>query len=195
MSHSVTKTVGAAIVALCMSGIAAKAAPAFTTLDLNLRGGPGAGFPVIATMPGGSQVEVGECQGSWCAVYWRGYQGYASASYLDFAGYAPAQPSYTYAPQPYAPYYYDPYPRGYSRYGDRDDYRYYGRNNKRRYNYSGKRRNKNEYRPNEVRGPHGRPNPDAPDTQRVYSHADRSGAVPGSNQIVVKKGSGSNRGE
>lgn len=72
--------------ALMMSTGLALAAPATTRNDLNLRAGPGPNYPVIATMPAGSRVEVGGCTGSWCAVVWFGRQGYASASYLAMGG-------------------------------------------------------------------------------------------------------------
>jgi len=36
--------------------------------DLNLRGGPGTGYGVVAVMPTGARVEVLGCAGAWCRV-------------------------------------------------------------------------------------------------------------------------------
>jgi uncharacterized protein YraI len=97
-----------------LAATAASAVPALTTNPLNLRSGPGTGYPVITTIPAGSAVEVGTCQGSWCPVAWQSYEGYASGRYLQ-AGAGAVAP----APAPYpaagvapgvaAPYYGDGY--------------------------------------------------------------------------------------
>lgn len=82
-----TCTAVAAVVAL--SAQSAVAAPALATNNVNMRQGPGTNYPVIITIPGGSTVEVGGCQGTWCAVTWQGKSGYAVATSLDQGGGAP----------------------------------------------------------------------------------------------------------
>jgi Bacterial SH3 domain len=49
---------------------------------VNLRSGPGTESEVVATIPAGSRVQVGECNGEWCAVRWNGHEGYAIARNL-----------------------------------------------------------------------------------------------------------------
>ncbi|MEG6509282.1 SH3 domain-containing protein [Methyloligella sp. 2.7D] len=71
---------------LGLAGAPAHAWTAYTTADLNLRQGPSTGYPIIATMPNGSKVDVGGCSGGWCEVGWRGTQGFAAASMLAEAG-------------------------------------------------------------------------------------------------------------
>lgn len=81
------KTVIAAIAAVFLSAAVAKAETAVVSLDLNLRDGPGLEYPIIATMPGGSPVDVRGCHVGWCRILWAGYEGFASETYLDFGGY------------------------------------------------------------------------------------------------------------
>jgi uncharacterized protein YraI len=88
--------------ALILSAGAASAA--VVTNPLNLRSGPGTGYPVIATMPAGAHVAILNCRSAWCQIDWRGAQGYASRSYLASGG------GYAYT----RPYYYEPdYAYGY----------------------------------------------------------------------------------
>jgi len=55
--------------ALLVSSAAAFAAPALVLSDLNIRAGPGMASPVVITVPGGSTVDVLECDPSgWCSV-------------------------------------------------------------------------------------------------------------------------------
>jgi hypothetical protein len=71
----------AALIALSVS--CAHAAPALATSNLNMRQGPGTNYPIVTTIPGGSTVEVGGCEGEWCAVAWQGRRGYAVGTSLD----------------------------------------------------------------------------------------------------------------
>lgn len=88
------------LIAAGMLGLtAAPAAAAVVTNDLNLRSGPGTEHRVITAMPSGARVDVNGCRANWCEVHWRGYSGYASASYL--AG----EDRYTRSPAPRATYY------------------------------------------------------------------------------------------
>ena len=42
-------------------GGAATAAPGLATTDVNMRQGPGMNFPVVMTIPGGSNIDVRSC--------------------------------------------------------------------------------------------------------------------------------------
>jgi uncharacterized protein YraI len=100
-----------AIVAAATISQAAVAAPGVAISDVNMRTGPGTGYPVITTIPGGAPVEVLGCQ-SWCSVVYRGAEGYVSGRYLQTqvaGGYQAAPPvAYVYqSPMP---------PRAYWRY-------------------------------------------------------------------------------
>ena len=62
-----------------------------------MRAGPGTQYGVVATIPGGATVDVGELHGSWCQVNFDGASGFASASYLAIggeAGCARSRPGY-----------------------------------------------------------------------------------------------------
>ncbi|PYE86515.1 SH3 domain-containing protein [Phyllobacterium leguminum] len=74
-------------VALAMGVLAsgaAQAANALVTTDLNVRSGPGAGYPAIGMFPNGSRVNVGGCTSGygWCQVNYGGMTGWASSRYL-----------------------------------------------------------------------------------------------------------------
>jgi Bacterial SH3 domain len=69
---------------------------AFATANVNLRSGPGTDSEVLATIPGGSRVQITSCDGEWCAVTWNGRSGYAIARNL---GAAPRQ-ARAYRPPP-----------------------------------------------------------------------------------------------
>ena len=81
--------------AVLSTGFAA-AAPANVISKVNLRLGPGTTYGVVATIPGGSVVDVSNCAAEWCTVHWRGRVGYAVARNLDVGGAGPAG-----APGPY----------------------------------------------------------------------------------------------
>ncbi len=68
---------------MALSVHCAAAAPALAVHDVNMRQGPGTEFPVVTTIPGGSNVEVNNCYGQWCSVTWNGKSGYAVARNLD----------------------------------------------------------------------------------------------------------------
>ena len=62
--------------------------PATTTVDLNLRAGPGTGHKVIAVMPKGSQVSAltEEPQNGFVRVRYGSREGWASTAYLAVGG-------------------------------------------------------------------------------------------------------------
>jgi uncharacterized protein YraI len=90
--------VAGAFVATLVAPAAAFAATAFTTGAVNLRSGPSAGYPRIATIPAGARINVHGCQG-WCSVSYRGYSGYVSARYVSRSMAGPP-PAYRRPPPP-----------------------------------------------------------------------------------------------
>ena len=56
-----------------------------TTANLNLRTGPGTGYPIILTIPKGATVSVIGYSGSWSKLTYNGKTGYSSSSYLTNA--------------------------------------------------------------------------------------------------------------
>ncbi|WP_169822908.1 SH3 domain-containing protein [Methyloligella halotolerans] len=81
MSTNKLARLAAVLAVASVSGLfaaAAEARQAQTTADLNLRTGPGTQYAIIATMPAGSRIDIGDCADGWCAVDWRGQDGYAS---------------------------------------------------------------------------------------------------------------------
>lgn len=53
-----------------------------TTANLNLRTGPGTGYPVILTIPKGTALSVESYSGTWAKVTYGGKTGYCSTTYL-----------------------------------------------------------------------------------------------------------------
>jgi len=72
---------------------AAYAAPGTVTSNVNVRSGPGTNYAVVDTVRRGTQVDVQQCQGSWCYIAKSGPDGWVSASYLTAAGGTPVNPS------------------------------------------------------------------------------------------------------
>ena len=103
---------GLATLAVIATTVAASAAPAIATGNVNVRTGPGTGYPRIDTLYRGQQVDVQYCRGSWCYVEKRGPDGWVSANYLRSG-----RPSWDddwdddwYNPRPPCPPHWDPYP-------------------------------------------------------------------------------------
>lgn len=91
-------TVGAVLAGLMLPSQAMAQYDAYTTVDLNLRVGPGTQYGVIDVIPAGYPVDVLGCLDAyeWCDIEWDGLRGWVSARYL-------VQPGTTvYLPQ-YAP--------------------------------------------------------------------------------------------
>jgi hypothetical protein len=77
---------GFAALALMATTAAAIAAPAYATGNVNVRSGPGTHYGRVDVLYRGQQVDVVQCQGSWCYVEKRGPDGWVSASYLARGG-------------------------------------------------------------------------------------------------------------
>lgn len=73
---------------LLVPGIAAAAAPAIVTTDLNFRTGPSTGYPAFDVIPEGGDVTVHGCLSgyNWCDVSWAGNRGWVSGNYLAYLG-------------------------------------------------------------------------------------------------------------
>ena len=71
---------------------AAYAAPGTITTNVNVRSGPGTNYAVVDVARAGQQVDVQQCQSSWCYITKPGPDGWVSASYLS-AGGRPVNPS------------------------------------------------------------------------------------------------------
>ena len=76
-------TFGIAAAALIGSSVAAFAAPAFATSNVNVRSGPSTGYGVVDVLRRGERVDIDHCRGSWCFVEKRGPDGWVSANYLS----------------------------------------------------------------------------------------------------------------
>jgi len=76
---------GALLAALAIPGAAA-AQQAYATIDLNMRAGPGPGFPVVAVIRADEGVTIYGCvtSGTWCDVSWGADRGWAYAQYLAY---------------------------------------------------------------------------------------------------------------
>jgi len=79
-------------------------AQAVVTVNLNVRAGPGIGYPRIAALPPGAGVAILGCDpNQWCDIAWGGLRGWVSGQYLAPADggapyYAPPAPVYTTPP-------------------------------------------------------------------------------------------------
>lgn len=71
---------------------AAYAAPGTITSNVNVRSGPGTNYAVVDTVRRGTQVDVQQCQGSWCYIAKSGPDGWVSSTYLTAAGGSPVNP-------------------------------------------------------------------------------------------------------
>ncbi|WP_297112798.1 SH3 domain-containing protein [uncultured Devosia sp.] len=103
---------GMATMAALATTVAASAAPAVATGNVNVRTGPSTGYPVVDTLRRGEHVDVQYCRGSWCYVEKRGPDGWVSANYLRNArpGWNNDWDDHWDRPRPPRPPQWDPYP-------------------------------------------------------------------------------------
>lgn len=83
---NVTTAVAVAATALVVFLPAAQAAPGTVTSNVNVRSGPGTNYGVVDTVRRGQDVDVQQCQGSWCYISKPGPDGWVSSSYLSSGG-------------------------------------------------------------------------------------------------------------
>ena len=67
----------------------AYAAPGTLTSNVNVRSGPGTNYGVVDTVRRGEQVDVQQCEGSWCYIAKPGPDGWVASSYLSTGGRGP----------------------------------------------------------------------------------------------------------
>jgi uncharacterized protein YraI len=72
--------------ALVLASVTATAAPGTAVSTVNLRAEANTSSAVLAKIPGGSRVEVGDCTGGWCAVTFQGKSGFAIQTAFDMSG-------------------------------------------------------------------------------------------------------------
>ena len=78
----------------------ADAYPAQTVRSVNVRAGPGIGFPRIGRLGPYTPVDVEYCQPGWCSISFSYGSGWVAASYIVAGGYVePVYPPYQ--PQPF----------------------------------------------------------------------------------------------
>lgn len=65
---------------------AAYAAPGVVTSNVNVRSGPGTNYGVVDVVQRGQQVDVQQCQGSWCYIAKPGPDGWVSGNFLSAGG-------------------------------------------------------------------------------------------------------------
>lgn len=73
----------AATAALVFMPAVASAAPAVASTFVNVRANPSTSARVVNTLQRGQQVEVTECEGSWCFVEAPGRDGWVAAQFLN----------------------------------------------------------------------------------------------------------------
>jgi uncharacterized protein YraI len=70
---------------LLLSGIA-DAKPGIAASTVNLRAEANTTSEVLAKIPAGAKLEVGDCKDGWCAVTYQGKSGFSIATALDSSG-------------------------------------------------------------------------------------------------------------
>jgi hypothetical protein len=137
--------------ALMLLAGTAFAKPGVATSTVNLRAEANTTSEVLAKIPGGGRVDVGECKDGWCAVTFQGKNGFSIETSLDASGkprrvvrralppgadpdddfepvgaYGPRPPGYVVAPGPGIVYAPGPYYYGYGPYWGGYGYRRWG---------------------------------------------------------------------
>lgn len=72
--------------AFLLLGGAAFAKPGVATTTVNLRAEANTSSGVLAKIPAGARLDVGDCTEGWCAVSFAGKSGFAIATALDLSG-------------------------------------------------------------------------------------------------------------
>ena len=91
----------AAVGAALFAPTVASAALADVTGAVNMRTGPGVGYPIIQVLPAGARVDS-YCAGGtfWCQVTYGGVTGWVSSSYLAHVGFLAPPPVFQPVPPP-----------------------------------------------------------------------------------------------
>ena len=72
--------------AVVLLSASALAKPGVATTTVNLRAEANTTSEVLAKMPAGARLDVGDCKDGWCAVTFQGKSGFAIATALDASG-------------------------------------------------------------------------------------------------------------
>lgn len=68
-------------------GIApASAGGAVASTVVNVRAGPGGGYPIVAVLSAGERVRIDHCRGPWCLIRQSGPDGWVDANYITTPG-------------------------------------------------------------------------------------------------------------
>lgn len=80
------KLKGVLVATMLLVPAAAMAAPGMVTTSVSMRAGPGTGFPMVNSIPGGAEVDIHGCLrgDAWCDVSWSGDRGWVSSEYLEY---------------------------------------------------------------------------------------------------------------
>ncbi len=89
-----TTIAAACAAAVVFLPVAASAAPAVASGNVNVRSGPSTSYAVVDTLRVGEAVEVEGCRSGWCYVTRPGPDGYVSASYLRRSSGASMEPNF-----------------------------------------------------------------------------------------------------
>ncbi len=76
--------------ALALGG-SALAAPGTAVSTVNLRTEANTSSAIVAKIPAGARVDVGDCAAGWCAVAYQGKSGFTIQTSLDMSGRARAR--------------------------------------------------------------------------------------------------------
>ena len=72
--------------AILLLSASAFARPGVATTTVNLRAEANTTSEVLAKMPAGARLDVGDCNDGWCAVTFQGKSGFAIATAIDASG-------------------------------------------------------------------------------------------------------------
>ena len=120
-----------ALILLCgalLAPLQAFAAPGYSTAAVNMRAGPGTGYPAFVVIPRHASVTIVSCLDgySWCDVSWGNYRGWVAGDYLRAGPRGHITPLYR-TPPPIAAFnfntYWDSHYRSRPFYRDRDHWR------------------------------------------------------------------------
>ena len=86
--HKMFNNAGRTLAAIGFAAVAfavtapAQAAPGVVTGNVNVRTGPGVGYPAVDTVLYGEGVDIAQCKRGWCYISHRGADGWVSQKYL-----------------------------------------------------------------------------------------------------------------
>ena len=86
------RTAGLALLAIGLFvGVAGCSDSGTVTVQANLQQAPATESKVLAVIPKGSAIKVGDCSNGWCHAWWNGRDGYILTKSMRLAGQSEAQ--------------------------------------------------------------------------------------------------------